>query len=124
MGSRFDDDFATAAAQLTEAFGVQVAVCRGTSTSDPVAADVGTSRHEVDDEEPGRTIVTSRDYAIDVALYTVDGEVVKPQERDEIAETIDGVAHRFAVLPIGGQPAFQPVEPDRRRWLLRTREVR
>lgn len=123
MTSWFDTEFAEADDLIAQVLGTSVRIRRGAWTSELVTAEAHVTNHEVLDDETGRTIVQSRDFLIATTDYTVAGTVVAPQEGDVIEETINGTACQFHVLPIAGRDAFEPVEPARRQWLVRTKEI-
>lgn len=123
MTSWFDTEFAEADDLFAEVLGTDVRIRRGAWSSELVTAESHVTNHEVLDDETGLTIVQSRDFLIATADYTVNGNAVEPQEGDVIEETIAGTVCKFHVLPIANRAAFEPVEPDRRKWLVRTKEI-
>ena len=104
---------------LKTAAGVSITYTRGTSSL-TLTAWPGNTLFKVSDDSGLRVFWGERDYLIAAADLTL-GE---PAENDRIAETIDGTAMVFEVLPPApNEPAWRWSDPSRKIYRVHVKRV-
>lgn len=76
---------------------------------------------ELPQEGGGYVTYGDRDYLIPVAELTINGSRFEPEEGHRITEVIDGVEHKFDVMPPVGEPSHRYSDPGRTVWRVHTK---
>ena len=125
MTSSADTAFADIYDLDADFFGTTIQIQRGSVTSESLTAIVDEVESKIAETLPNTsTAIASRNYEIDVADYKINGAAVIPRSGDRIKETVNGVACEFELMKFGADmPAFERLESDGVRWLVRTKRV-
>ena len=122
MTNMMQDGAAWLGGQLKTAAGVSVTYTRGTNSVTLTAVPTLHQYEIVDDEGFGISML-SRDYLIHAADLILAGAEIAPRAGDRIAETIDGVAQTFEVMPLGQKHEYEPADPDGLLLIVHTKKV-
>lgn len=88
-----------------------------------IAATVGVTRFEVEDESGFRSQVTARDYLVTAADMVLGGQAAEPAVGDTIRETIGSQVFVHEVLPFGLEPAWRWSDPHRTTFRIHTKHT-
>jgi len=119
----FDTDWDAVDDMLAEVFGSTVSIHRGATSTSSVTATAVSRDYEVENADGIITVANLRDYAVDVAGYTIASSAVVPQAGDRIKESIDGTTHVFEVMRLPGRPAAEWLGNQKPQWLIHTKLV-
>lgn len=110
---------------LGQAAGTSVTVSRSGQTPLSLTAWVGRTVFAQQPEGFGGPAVVfgERDYLVPVSQHVFGGVQVPPQEGDQWAETIAGVACLFEVFAPGGEPCWRFSDQTRQVYRVHTKRV-
>jgi hypothetical protein len=111
---------------LKGAAGVSVVYARGADSvtlSGDTAVWVGNTLFRLGEFDGLRVMWGERDYLIAAADLVLDGTAVEPRENDRVAETVNGTAMVFDVLPPPGEPSWRWSDPGRTIYRVHVKRV-
>ena len=109
--------------RLKESAGRQVIYARGAQSSDPITGTVVQQQYEVIENDGSVTLVMAYDWTFTAADLAIGGSPIKPRSGDRIAETLNGDAIEFEVLPIGKLPCSEWLDTSGILLLVHTKKV-
>ena len=101
-----------------------VSVRRSSAVTSGIAATVGSSNHQQQDDLGGIVFWESRDYLIDAADYVLGGNQTEPKRGDLIEETQDGTTHAYEVMGDSGTVAWRWSDDYRVKYRVHTKRVK
>lgn len=113
--------------KLGTAAGITIVITPLDGLGTITVTDAVAGRSEIDVTQPGqanaRREYGEREYLIPVASLVRNGSTVFPALGDRYAETINGRAHVYQIMPADGRPAYDFTDHGKTQVRIRTKKV-